>query len=383
MAETPYRYWAFISYSHHDRRVAQRLKAALARARIPRRFRTRVASGAAYVTDVFLDTAEAAASPQLSAELQEALRNASHLVVVCSPLAVASQHVENEIAYFQSLGRADRILCLIASGVPNAADKGEPALECFPRPLRFAVDSRGRVTNQAVPPAARPLAAPLGEETEAEWRHATDQLVAGMFEVSVGELARLRRRTRLLKLGGAAGTAALAAGIAGFVWWGWFEPHTGYYKHYVRRFGLWEGVDPVPAAQAQRMNHAYVLTTEGAFGRPTEARVVNGSGRCPVGAPLISLIGHPIRAECTARTACGARFEYADDGSVSKEHLLDQFGRALETLTYTTPTTGIFIEAGFGCSRTASGVENVRVTHHEGPIAAGPGLAAGTAERSW
>jgi hypothetical protein len=362
------RYWAFISYSHHDRRVARRLVKHLKRARVPRAFRDRVSSRSPRFSDIFLDTSEAAASPHLSTELQDALRASNALIVVCSPFAVASAHVADEIAYFSSLGRADRILCLVASGVPNAADEGRPALECFPRPLRFRVAADGTVTDEPVPSPARPLAASLGEESDRDWRQAENQLVAGLLDVSVGELARLRTRRRLFQVAGAGASALAMAGVAAFVWWGWFAPVTGYYKSYVRKFGIWEGVHRVSAAQAQRMESVYAITTKGEFGLPTEARRVNGYGRCPEDGQLERVVGSEITDPCgvTARRTCAARFEYNADGTIATEELLDQFGGPVEKLLYEDAVSAQFREAGFGCSCTSTGIEYVRFDYYPG-----------------
>src|SRR5262245_38174639 len=114
--EKDYRYWAFISYSHYDRRVARWLKEALARQVVPRQFRGWIKAKSARFDAVFLDDGSAAASHNLSIELQGALLASRSLVVICSPFAVASEHVQREIAYFKSIGRAESILCLIASG---------------------------------------------------------------------------------------------------------------------------------------------------------------------------------------------------------------------------------------------------------------------------
>ncbi len=137
--DTPCRYWAFISYSHHDKRAARFVKSALAKQHVPKGYRDHVAGRKSRFEDVFLDEGSAAASHRLDAELRRALDVSRFLIVICSPFAVASEHVNEEIAYFTALGRADRILCLIASGVPNATDAGKPALECFPAALRFEV----------------------------------------------------------------------------------------------------------------------------------------------------------------------------------------------------------------------------------------------------
>ena len=73
--------------------------------------------------------------------------------------------METEIAHFIARNGRERIICVIASGVPNATDQGEPHLECFPRPLRFKVDADGNISNTAIPISDRPLAAALAHAT--------------------------------------------------------------------------------------------------------------------------------------------------------------------------------------------------------------------------
>ena len=51
-----YRHWAFIGYSHHDARIARRLKARLALEWVPRVCRDEVRGSPSRFADVFLDT---------------------------------------------------------------------------------------------------------------------------------------------------------------------------------------------------------------------------------------------------------------------------------------------------------------------------------------
>src|SRR5262245_30684973 len=77
-----YRYWSFISYSHHDKRVARRLAQELTRQRVPAQRRADVA-GAEPTFSVFLDEQESGAGADLGAELRIALDASHKLIVIC------------------------------------------------------------------------------------------------------------------------------------------------------------------------------------------------------------------------------------------------------------------------------------------------------------
>jgi hypothetical protein len=104
------RYWAFISYSHHDKKYARWLRAGLSKKRCPRRCRDLVVDGSKRFPNVFLDEEEARAGSRLDDALQQALQESRFLIVICSPFAVASDHVSDETRHFKSLGGGDRIL---------------------------------------------------------------------------------------------------------------------------------------------------------------------------------------------------------------------------------------------------------------------------------
>lgn len=129
------KYSAFISYNHRDRQWAKWLHRKLETYRIPRRLigsEGALGTLTAKLPPVFRDRDELAASSDLAQSVRTALDKASSLVVICSPNAVASRWVNEEIRSFATLGRQHRIFCLIVDGEPRSLDA---ATECLPPAL--------------------------------------------------------------------------------------------------------------------------------------------------------------------------------------------------------------------------------------------------------
>lgn len=359
-AADPYRYWAFVSYSHHDARVARQLTDRLARVAVRGAARKRVAGAPARFAPLFVDTREAAAAPRLDDELQRRLRESARLIVLCSPFAALSREVAAEIRYFQSIGREADILCLIVSGLTDAAAKGQPVLECLPAPLRPKAAAGGR--------APRPLAASLGAETEAEWQHAVEQIAAGLVGVSLAEWRRLGgARRRRQWLGAGAGVLALAAAAYAAAW-AWWLPQQVFAKDGVRRWGQWEPVDIIDADTAARRPVSVRFERQGALRPFTELRWLDGDGRCADEGPP-SVVGEAFEFKCSRSRACGVRLE-PGEGGVATEEVFDQYGQVVETLSYLDRTRAVLQEAAIGCSRRPGEIESVHFEREaEGPLA--------------
>src|SRR6185436_18206202 len=153
-----FKYWAFISYSSKDAAVATKLHRKLETYRIPRALVGRPGRDEpvpAKLFPIFRDRDELPLSADLGATIQDALRASRYLVVLCSPASAASRWVNEEIRYFKSLGREDRILAIILSGRPNASNSPSSATaECFSPALRYRVNASGELT----PTRAEPIA---------------------------------------------------------------------------------------------------------------------------------------------------------------------------------------------------------------------------------
>ena len=216
-----WRYAAFISYSHRDRRAAAWLHRAIETFKVPTVLVRRskfLGANPERLAPVFLDREELSSGASLSDSIVAALRQSEYLIVVCSPAAAASPWVNEEIRNFKMLGRAANILCLIVSGNPGAASHNLPAeSECFPRALRYEVID-GQVSEV---PAPEPLAADLRKGSDAR-RDAKLKLLAGLLGVNLDELrqreqARRQRRLALVSVAATLGCIVLA-GLAVAAW---------------------------------------------------------------------------------------------------------------------------------------------------------------------
>ena len=119
-----FKYKAFISYSHQDKKWGDWLHKSLETYSIPKGLIGRKTSQGEVpkrLFPVFRDREELPTATELGMVIDNALKSSSHLVVICSPRSAKSQWVNEEIKQFKRLGKSDRILCLIVDGEPVRA----------------------------------------------------------------------------------------------------------------------------------------------------------------------------------------------------------------------------------------------------------------------
>lgn len=196
------RYHAFISYAHHDERWAKWLQSALEGYRLPKQLAHRKLEDGA-VSDrlfpIFRDRDELASSADLSQSIRAALEQSRALIVVCSPAAARSKWVNEEVRHFQSLGRADRIYCLLVSG---SADRDDP--DCsFPAALLQSA------TNEPLPD---PLAADVNPNADGK-RGAMLKVAAGLLNIGIDELKQRDAQKQLRRRGYLTAASVLIAVI--------------------------------------------------------------------------------------------------------------------------------------------------------------------------
>ena len=195
-----FRFKAFISYSHRDRAWSAWLQRALEAYRIPKRL---VGSDSEFgpvprrLTPVFRDREDLPSASDLSAKVKESLEASEALIVICSPSAAGSTWVNEEVRYFSSLGREDRIFALIVDGDPQP---GDPKQQCFPGALTTGLDGSQH----------EPLAADARKWADGKLL-AKLKIVSGILGIRLDDLRQrnMQRRRRNWILASASAAAVL------------------------------------------------------------------------------------------------------------------------------------------------------------------------------
>ena len=248
-------YWTFVSYRHldnheHGREWATWIAREIETYEVPPELVGTKGDRGDEIPEriypVFRDEDELSADDDLSSPIYEALRNSKTVVVICSPQSVASRYVGNEISYFKSLGRSERVLAMMIEGEPH--DTG--GRECFPTELKHPVNESGEIdlTVDVEPVAAdfRLLDGSQGWTSKQEcFRQLPDKnaakkylercelaklkLIAGILGVPLGvlverdkayQLEQAQRKARIFTtIAAAMGMLAVAAVVAGIFAW--------------------------------------------------------------------------------------------------------------------------------------------------------------------
>ncbi|MFD0893464.1 TIR domain-containing protein [Luteolibacter ambystomatis] len=148
-------FWCFISYRHADNKDSGRqwatwLHQQIETYEVPSDLVGTVNGRGDTIPErifpVFRDEDELPANADLASPIYRALDASKFLVVLCSPRAVQSSYVADEIVYYKKIGRSDRVLAAILDGDPR---------DSFPRPLQHPVDANGvLIENEHAEPIA-------------------------------------------------------------------------------------------------------------------------------------------------------------------------------------------------------------------------------------
>ena len=197
-----FKYKAFISYSHYDKRTVDWLHRKLETYRIPRSLvgkKTQTGKIQKRLYPIFRDREELPTANELASVIKNALENSSHLIVICSPNSVKSKWVNEEVKYFKQLGRSGNIFCFIIDGFPNISDAdNHEDRECFPAAVRYEIDKDGNLTSNSI----EPIAADCREERDGK-KNAIIKLIAGLIGVGFDQLKQrdqARNQKKLLGL---------------------------------------------------------------------------------------------------------------------------------------------------------------------------------------
>ena len=151
MENEGFKYFAFISYSHKDKKIAKKLQKRLENYHLPSALQKSNPELPKNLSPVFIDESNLVARGSLQSALRDNLDKSKYLIIICSPNSAKSEYVNDEADYFIKNGRADHIIPLIVDGVPHSE---YTSLECFPpailslprenEPLGIDIKTHGR-----------------------------------------------------------------------------------------------------------------------------------------------------------------------------------------------------------------------------------------------
>jgi WD40 repeat protein len=194
----PFKYWAFISYSHTDSVTARKVHGYLENYKLPLKVVSEKNPGLGNFPEklfpIFLDREEISGASSLSTEIRRALDYSHSLIVLCSKTTPYSIWVKEEISYFRSKHPSRSILPVILDGEPFSAN---PELECIPSGLKDV-----NTKKNSSPLSASDLVC-CDTRTHADgFKYAMLKLVAGITDIGLSDLTNrdAQRKTRQTRL---------------------------------------------------------------------------------------------------------------------------------------------------------------------------------------
>jgi tetratricopeptide (TPR) repeat protein len=216
-------YRVFLSCSHRDKAWGKWLQGALEGYRVDKELvgrPTPVGPVPTTLRPIFRSREDVAVGHSLAVQTSStdqtltdqalaALQASQFLVVLCSPSAANSRHVNEHIRRFKALGCADRVIAVVIGGEP-----GDPARECVPPALRFKLGWDSELTDlrgETIVADARPQGD--GKDLAAQ------KLVARLLGLDLDEIGRravaARKRHACVRNGVIAACLALIVACGG------------------------------------------------------------------------------------------------------------------------------------------------------------------------
>ncbi len=292
--DSPYKFYAFISYSHADEAFVKKLQDKIESYRLPSSLQRLKEGLPSKVHPIFRDATDLPPG-QLSDEIRKKLTESKYLLVICSPHSAGSYWVNQEIAEFRRLGRPENIIPIIIDGEVNAADQKR---ECFPSLLLDEVrqGAESQLLGVSVPKEGP--------------RRAILKVIAKMLELDPDELLsrdRVRERKRRIAWAAAVSFLILLFGGGGLYYWDYHREKVSRFADYVETRGLPEGI--------------FSLTEEGASHRAGHYRFLSQRRKLQEVA-YVDSAGRPVPHRDP---------EFIDRPAIQRFAYEDHSGRLLET----------------------------------------------------
>ena len=238
-----FKYYAFISYSHKDKKLAKKLQRHLQSYHLPSALLKSHPNLPKKISPIFMDESNLVASRTLREALHDNLDNSNYLIVICSPNSAKSEYVNDEIEYFISQGRTDHIIPFIIDGEPHANDS---SVECFPPAILNL-------------PREHEL---LGIDMKKFGvRDSFSRVTATLLSLDLDNFVNYEKRRRIRKIVTLSSMAAVIMIAAGLFIWHNLIPHIKYYHTYVYRWGKPAGLFEVNESERMKKEYTYRFTT--------------------------------------------------------------------------------------------------------------------------
>lgn len=228
-----YKYYAFISYSSKDHKLAKWLQNKLENYRLPSKIRKANADIPKRLVPIFRDKTDLN-GVVLEESLKKELDSSKFLIVLCSSNSKNSTWVNKEIEYFKSIGKADFIIPVML----------EDNTDCFPEEIRNITPSL------------------LGINiTEKGKKYAFLQIVSTLLNIRFDDLAK-RDKKRTVKRRAAVSIVTAAAVLIGSYVLYYNAPHIKYYNDVVYYKELPCGIYELSEAEVKNQACSYKITTK-------------------------------------------------------------------------------------------------------------------------
>ena len=206
-----FKYKAFISYSHNDRKWAQWLHKRLETYPVPKHLvgmNTLAGDVPKRLKPIFKDREELSVSHDLSSKIEKVLESSQFLIIICSPSSAKSRWVNQEILTFKRQNREAQLFALIVDGEPFMSNiERQENRECFPPALRYQLTEDGELST--IP--SEPLAADIRNHADGK-RLGYLKLISGLLGVNLDEIIQRdmqRTRNRVMAITSSALTTVL------------------------------------------------------------------------------------------------------------------------------------------------------------------------------
>ncbi len=319
LSDTQFKYRAFLSYSHADAAMAQRVHRRLESFHIDKELIGRVTAMGPMpkaLRPIFRDRNDFDAGSSLGAETGTALDDSAALILLASPHSARSKYANEEVRLFKARHPDRPVIPLIVDGEP-----GGTANECFPPALRFAVTPDGVITDTP----ADVLAADLREKSDG-FDLALAKVVARLIGLAPDDVYRRaereRRRQGRLRMAVAAVIALLAIAGGGLFWQSTQQKQTlNEIAALVDKYSLVTPAEAAVPGARQSLTQAITAIAQGAATDPryAQALALLKAGKPQEAEPLLKAVAEDKerRADKDAKDAAAAYRNLASIAAVS------------------------------------------------------------------